>query len=179
MNINVIELQTAFATVINTLTSTRVIWSDQNSNTPNGDYIALKLTSFGLNTGLDFYSKPNDSEIMQTQGDRVVTLSLTCTSHNAMQILLQLVDKLQSPNNIELLDDNKIVYINIESDLLDITTNINNSFETRAFVGLTFRISKNYSSNGEEEMKVVRVITLEGELDGKLVPEEFVIDTVI
>ena len=55
MSINIVGLKTALATVINTLTSKKVIWSDQNAPTPDGDYIAMKISSVRFVGGTDYY----------------------------------------------------------------------------------------------------------------------------
>ena len=87
MSINIVGLKTALATVINTLTSKKVIWSDQNAPTPDGDYIAMKISSVRFVGGTDYYSKPNAGELSKTQGDREIVLSLTCVSEDGMGIL--------------------------------------------------------------------------------------------
>lgn len=165
MAINVLGLKTALAGVINNLTSEKVLWSDQNAPTPSGDYIAMKITSIRFLGGTDYYSKPNGSELSQTQGDREILLSLICVSEDGMEILLDLINKLESPSNADLLLENKFAYVGIESDPVDVTTTINESFETRTALELIFRISKNYSSLSEESVPVVNSIGINGDVD--------------
>jgi hypothetical protein len=165
MSINIVELKTALATVINTLTSKKVIWSDQNAPTPNGDYIAMKISSIRFIGGTDYYSKPNVDELSKTQGDREIVLSLTCVSQDGMGILLELINKLELPSNLDLLCQNKLVYVNIEIDPVDITTTINKSFETRSVAELIFRISKNYSSHTEDSVPIVNSIGISGDVN--------------
>ena len=83
-----------------------------------------------------------------------------------MGILLELINKLELPSNLDLLCQNKLAYVNIESDPVDITTTINKSFETRSVAELIFRISKNYSSYTKDSVQVVNSIEISGELGG-------------
>jgi len=176
MSMNIIELKTSFAQIINNLTNKKVIWSDQNAPTPDGDYIAMKISSIRFIGATDYYSKPDENETIKTQGDREIVLSLTCVSEDAMGILLELINKLELPNNFNLLFQNKIVYVNIESDPVDITTNINKSFETRSFVELIFRISKNYSLEQEYSLPKVNSIGITGETSSSSQDDPFVIE---
>jgi len=166
MSINILGLKTSLATVINTLTNKKVKWADQNSPVPNGDYIDMKISSVRFLGGTDYYSKPNADGLIQTQGDRELVLSLICISEDAMGILLDLIDKLELPNNFDLLFENKLSYVNIESDPVDITITVNKSFETRSAVDLVFRISKNYSSDTQISVPVVNSIGILGEVEG-------------
>lgn len=176
MSINIVRLKTALATVINTLTNKKVIWSDQNAPTPNGDYIAMKISSVRFVGGTDYYSKPNAGELSKTQGDREIVLSLTCVSEDGMDILLELINKLELPSNLNLLFQNKLAYVNIESGPLDITTIINKSFETRSVAELIFRISKNYSSNTEDSVPIVNSIGILGKVKGDQQENPFIIE---
>ena len=164
MSIDTRSLKISFANIINTLTNQKVIWSDQNAPTPSGDYIAMKISDFRKTGGIDYYSKPDANGVFQTQGNREVLLSLTCISENCMDILLNLIDELELPNNSNLLFKNKIAYVNIESGVRDVTTEINRSFETRSVVELLFRISKNYSSSSESTIPIITSVGLSGEI---------------
>jgi hypothetical protein len=179
MSINIVGLKTALATVINTLTSKKVIWSDQNAPRPEGDYIAMKISSVRFVGGTDYYSKPNAGELSKTQGDREIVLSLTCVSENGMGILLELINKLELPSNLDLLCQNKLAYVNIESDPVDITTTINKSFETRSVAELIFRISKNYSSDTEDSVSIVNSIGISGGVDGDQQEDPFTIEMTV
>jgi len=149
MSINFIDLKTNIATVITTLTSKPVIWSDQNAPTPNGDYIVLKIPTVRNPGGTDWESKPNATEEIETQGDREVILSLIAVGETGMDILTNLDSSLNLSSNLELLCQNKLAYVGLESEATDITTIIGNSFETRAAAEIIFRISKNYSAAGD------------------------------
>jgi hypothetical protein len=173
---NILGLKTALATIINTLTSKKVIWSDQNAPTPNGDYIVMKISSMRKIGGTDYYSKPNANELIKTQGDREIVLTLTCISKDAMQILLELINKLELPNNLDLLFQNKLVYVNIESDPVDVTTEINKSFETRAVTELIFRVSKNYSSVTEVNIPIVKSIGISSEVNSDQQKDPFTME---
>lgn len=179
MSINIVGLKTALATIVNTLTSKKVIWSDQNAPGPNGDYISMKISSVRFVGGTDYYSKPNVDGLIQTQGDRELVLSLICISEDAMGILLDLIDKLELPNNFDLLFENKLAYVNIESDPVDITITINKSFETRSAVDLVFRISKNYSSDTQISVPVVNSIGILGEVEGDQQESPFTIEMAV
>jgi len=179
MSINIVELKTALATVINVLTSKKVIWLGQNAPDPDGDHIAMKISSVRFIGGTDYYSKPNTGELSKTQGDREIVLSLTCVSEDAMEILLELINKLELPSNLSLLCQNKLAYVNIESDPVDITTTINESFETRSVAELIFRISKNYSSNTEDNVPAINSIGISGNVDSDQQKDPFIIETVV
>ena len=179
MSINIVGLKTALATVINTLTSKKVIWSDQNAPTPDGDYIAMKISSVRFVGGTDYYSKPNAGELSKTQGDREIILSLIAVSETSLEILLNLVDKLNLYSNLELLCQNKVAYVGLESEPVDITTIINNSFESRSSAEMVFRISKNYSSATEDAVAAVTSIGIAGEVDGDQVKDPFAINITV
>lgn len=173
------ELKSELATIINTLTSKKIIWSDQNAPTPNGDYIAMKISSIRFLGGTDYYSKPDSNELSKTQGDREIVLSLTCISEDGMGILLELINKLELASNLDLLCQSKIAYVSIESDPIDVTTTINNNFETRCVLQLIFRISKNYSSATEDNIKAINSIEISGEANGKQQSNPFNIEMTI
>ena len=179
MSINIIELKTSFAQIINNLTNKKVIWSDQNAPTPDGDYIAMKISSIRFIGATDYYSKPDENETIKTQGDREIVLSLTCVSEDGMGILLELINKLELPSNLDLLCQNKLAYVNIESDPVDITTTINKSFETRSVAELIFRISKNYSSDTEDSVPIVNSIRISGGVDGDQQEDPFTIEMTV
>lgn len=166
MSINYIGLKTAIVEVIKQLTNQTVIWSNQNANTPSGDYLALKLSSLRKDGGLDWEGKPDANGISQTQGDRDVVLSVISVSKDSMQILTDLIDKIELSKNLELLTSKKLAYIGLDGDIVDITTEINNSFETRAVVELLFRISKNYSTNTANTVEIVKSVGIDGQLTG-------------
>lgn len=179
MSINLIQLKSSLALVINTLTNKKVVWSNQNAPTPEGDFIAMKITSIRFIGGTDYYSKPSAGELVKTQGDREVVLSLTCISEDGMEVLLELINKLELPSNLDLLSQNKLAFVNIESDPTDVTTDINKSFETRSVVELIFRISKNYSSNTEDSLPIVNSIGISGEVGGDQQENPFTIEETI
>lgn len=166
MSINYIGLKTAIVQLIKELTNQNVIWSNQNANTPSGDYLALKLSSLRKDGGLDWEGKPDINGISQTQGDRDVVLSVISVSKDSMQILTDLIDKIELSKNLELLTSKKLAYIGLDGGIVDITTEINNSFETRAVVELLFRISKNYSTNTANTVEIVESVGINGELTG-------------
>lgn len=170
MSINIKSLKTAIAAVIKTLSTKDVIWANQNSNTPDGEFLSLKISSTRFIGFSDWQGSPElqEDETFQTptQGDREIVLSIQCISQNSMEILLDLVDKLNLNSQLELLASKKIAYIGMDGDIADITVQINNSFETRAAVDLVFRISKNYSSVTDNETEIVESVELSGELDG-------------
>lgn len=173
------SLRTNLATVINTITGEKVIWSNQNSNTPSGDFILLKITSMRFVGFTDWQSKPNADEKTQTQGDREIVLSIQSISENAMGILLDLLDKLNLNSNIDLLSTNKIAFVDVEGGVNDITTQVGSSFESRAAVDLVFRISKNYSSATEDDTAIVQSIGIGGELTNNALPDPVEIDVVV
>jgi len=179
MSINTLGLKTALATIINTLTTKAVIWGDQNAPTPNGDYIVLKISSIRVLGATDYESKPDGDEVATTQGDREVLLSLIAVSETSLEILLNLVDKLNLYSNLELLCQNKVAYVGLESEPVDITTIINNSFESRSSAEMVFRISKNYSSATEDAVAAVTSIGIAGEVDGDQVEDPFAINITV
>ena len=65
-----------------------------------------------------------------------------------------------------MLTSKKLAYIGLDGDIVDITTEINNSFETRAVVELLFRISKNYSTNTANTVEIVESVGIDGQLTG-------------
>lgn len=164
MAINYILLKTSIVEVIKELTGQIVIWSNQNSNTPSGDFLILKISSVRKN-GNDWEGKPNFLGISETQGDREIVLSIISVSVNSMQILTDLIDKIELNKNSELLTSKKLAYVGLDGDIVDIATQINNSFESRASTELIFRISKNYSSNTENEIEIVESAKINGELN--------------
>jgi hypothetical protein len=139
----------------------------------------MKISSVRFVGGTDYYSKPNAGELSKTQGDREIVLSLTCVSEDGMGILLELINKLELPSNLNLLCQNKLAYVNIESDPVDITTTINKSFETRSVAELIFRISKNYSSDTEDSVPIVNSIGISGDVDGDQQEDPFTIEMTV
>lgn len=160
------NLQIALAQVIKQLTSKAVIWSNQNANTPDGDYLALRISSMRFIGGTDYESKPDEDGVAITQGDRELVLSIQAISQNAMEILLDLVNKLNLNSNLALLSSKRLAYVGLDGGINDITVQIDKSFETRAVVELIFRISKNYSSATEDEVDIVESVGINGELSG-------------
>jgi hypothetical protein len=173
------SLRTNLATVLNTITGKKIVWSNQNANTPSGDFVLLKITSMRFVGFTDWQGKPDASEKTQTQGDREIVLSIQAISENAMGILLDLLDKLNLNSNIDLLSTNKIAFVNVEGGVNDITTQVGHSFESRAAVDLVFRISKNYSSATEDDTAVVQSIGIGGELDGNVLPDPVELSIVV
>lgn len=179
MAINYVALKTAIAEVIKTLTDQTVIWSNQNANTPSGDFLTMKLSSLRKNGGNDWEGKPDSLGISKTQGDREIVLSVISVSVNSMQILADLIDKIELSKNLELLTSKKLAYVGLDGDIVDITTQINNSFETRAVAELIFRISKNYSTDTENEVEIVESVGITGELTGNGLVDPVEVDSVI
>ena len=179
MAINYVALKTAIAEVIKSLTDQTVIWSNQNANTPSGDYLAMKLSSVRKLGGNDWEGKPNSLGIAETQGDREIVLSVISVSVNSMQILADLIDKIELSKNLELLTSKKLAYVGLDGDIVDITTQINNSFETRAVVELIFRISKNYSTDTENVVEIVESVGITGELTGNGLVDPVEVDLII
>lgn len=183
MSINVKSLKTAIAAVIKELTTKNVIWANQNSNTPDGEFLSLKISSTRFIGFTDWTGSPEEQEDQTfqtpTQGDREIVLSIQCISQNSMEILLDLVDKLNLNSYLELLASKKIAYIGMDGDIADITVQINNSFETRAAVDLVFRISKNYSSATDNETGIVESVEIAGELDGNGLETPVEIDLIV
>jgi len=183
MSINIKSLKTAIAAVIKTLSTKDVIWANQNSNTPDGEFLSLKISSTRFIGFSDWQGSPElqEDETFQvpTQGDREIVLSIQCISQNSMEILLDLVDKLNLTSQLELLASKKIAYIGMDGDIADITVQINNSFETRAAVDLVFRISKNYSSVTDNETEIVESVEIQGELDGNGLEDPVEIDLTV
>lgn len=179
MTINYVGLKTAIVEVIKELTNQTVIWSNQNANTPTGDYLALKLSSLRKGGGLDWEGKPNSEGVSETQGDRDVVLSVISVSKDSMQILADLIDKIELSKNLELLTSKKLAYVGLDGDIVDITTQINNSFETRAVVELLFRISKNYSTDTENVVEIVESVGISGELTGNGLVDPVEVDLIV
>jgi hypothetical protein len=163
MAVNLKDLRTAIYEVITTLTGQEVIWQNQNAPTPAGDFIILKITSLQMQ-GNDWQSSPIDC-IVETQGDREVVLGIIAVSQDAMGILLELENKLELYSTLELMTNAKMAYVGRDGDIIDITTEINGSFESRASVDLRFRISKNYSSPTRDSIKSVEGIGYEGSFE--------------
>lgn len=183
MSINLKSLKTAIAEVVNTLTTKKVIWQNQNSNTPSGEFLALKISSTRFVGFTDWQGAPEIQEdetySVPTQGDREIVLSIQCISQNSMEILLDLVDKLNLNSSLELLASKKLAYLGMDGDIADITVQINNSFETRAAVDLVFRISKNYSSDTANETGIIESVEISGELDGNGLEDPVEIDLTV
>lgn len=185
MTVNVKSLKINLATIIKTLTGKNVIWMNQNSNTPAGEFLMLKISSMRMVGFTDYYSKPqiksieDDTYMVDTQGDRELILSIQCISENSMEILLDLVNKLNLNNNLSLLSSKKIAFVDLEGDISDISTMINNSFESRATVDLIFRISKNYSTATDNEIEIVESIGIQGTLDNNGVLDPVAVDLTV
>jgi hypothetical protein len=170
--INIKSLKINTATIIKQLSGLNVIWSNQNANTPAGDFILLKISSFRIIGSTDYESNPiladqllNKYKIT-TAGDREFVLSLQCISENSFEILLDLINELRLNKNLEILSEKKLVFVGQEGSVADITTMINGAFENRASVDLIFRISKNYSSEDSYEVEIINKIDINAEITG-------------
>jgi len=172
------SLKTNIATVINTLTGESVIWSNQNAPTPSGDYIILKISTVRNLGGTDWEGAPDSNENIQTQGDREIVLSLIAVSEDGMDILTNLDISLNLSSNLDLLCQNKLAYVGLESDVADITVDIDNSFETRAAFEMIFRVSKNYSASGNS-LPAVESISIGGDVQGENSTDPFSIDLIV
>lgn len=173
------NLQIAIAQVIKQLTSKTVFWSNQNANTPDGDYLALRISSMRFVGATDYESKPDEDGKATTQGDREIVLSIQAISQSAMEILLDLVNKLNLNSNLALLSSKRLAYVGLDGAINDITVQIDKSFETRATVELIFRISKNYSSATEDELDIVESVETSGELSGNGLVDPVEIDLTV
>lgn len=176
--INIKELKINLAKSIKDLTNQNVIWSNQNANTPDGDFILLKISSIRIIGALETQSAPvliDNQYFIKTFGDVEIVLSVQCISENSFDILLYFLNKLRLNLTSEIFDEKKIVFVGQEGDIIDITTTINGSFENRASVDLLFRISKNYSSEDKYSVGIVEKIGIDASLDGnaKNTPIEF------
>lgn len=178
MSINFVDLKTNIASVIVALASVPVIWANQNAPTPNGDYIVLKLPTVRNPGGTDWESKPNAAEEAETQGDREAILSLIAVGETGMDILTNLDSSLNLSSNLELLCQNKLAYVGLESEATDITTIIGNSFETRAASEMIFRISKNYSAAGDT-IPATASIGIDGAVEGENSADPFPIELTV
>lgn len=161
MAVNLSELRTAIYTIINTLTGQETVWQNQNAPTPNGDYILLKTTGF-IKIGNDWQGNYQECS-SETQGDREFVLNIIAVSKEAEGILLDLIDKLELQSTLEFLTIAKMSYIDQDGSIIPLTTEINGSFETRAAVDLRFRISKNYSFDTKDNIKIVQAIQYAGD----------------
>jgi hypothetical protein len=185
MPVDVKSLKVNVAAAIKTLTGKNVAWMNQNSNTPAGDFLFLKISSFRMVGFTDYESKPylkpetEDTYITDTQGDREFVLSIQAISVNSMEILLDLVNKLNLNFGLSILKSKKLAYVDMDGDIADITTMINGNFENRASVDLIFRISKNYSSANEIETGIVESVGIQGELDGNGLEDPVEIDLTV
>lgn len=164
MAVNLTELRAAIYTVITTLTGKAAIWQNQNAPTPAGDFIILKITSLRM-IGNDWQGAPDINELAQTQGDREVVLGIIAVSKDSMGILLELENKLELQSTLDLMNVAKMAYVGKDGDIIDITTEINGSFENRASVDLRFRISKNYSSDTLDNVAIVESIKYESSFE--------------
>lgn len=162
MAVKLAELRDEFFKLINTLTGEEVIWQNQNAPTPQGDYLLLKITSLQME-GNDWFGSPIDNCLVQTQGEREIVLSVIAVSQDGLEILLDLVDKFELYSTLDLLTAAKMAYVGRDGDIIDFTTQINGSFETRASIDLRFRISKNYSSDTVDSIIPTNSIQYEGE----------------
>jgi hypothetical protein len=108
---------------------------------------------------------------IKTQGDREVVLSVLSVSQNSMEILLDLVNKLNLNLNLKYLSSRKLAYVGLDGDIADITIQINNSFESRASVEMIFRISKNYTSDIDDEIGIIEAVEMSGNFNGNGVEE--------
>lgn len=177
--INYKSLQTNLAALIKTLTNQVIVWSNQNANTPNGDFLAMKITSMKFIGATDWTDKPDETGNAATQGDRELILSIQSISQNAMEILLDLLNKLNLNSTLELLSSKKLAYVGLDGDIADITVQINNSFETRATGEFVFRISKNYSNDAGDDVEVIESVETQGELDGNALVDPVLIDLIV
>lgn len=181
MSINYKELRTNLIFIVNSLTGEKVIWQNQNSNTPDGEFLSMKITSMRKIGGTDWEGKPVEVDatfFSPTQGDREFILNIQAISQDSMEILLDLIDKLDLNTTIELLNSKKIAYVGLDGDIADITVQIDNSFETRASAELLFRISKNYTANTVNEVEIVESIGIEGEFNNDT-PNPLDIDLIV
>ena len=181
--INFKALRVNLAKLVKELTGNTVIFSNQNANAPYGDFIVLKVSSVRFIGATDWESSPNQNELAETQGDREVVLSIQVISESSMEILLDLVNKLNLNSNLELLTSKKLAYVALDGDISDITVQINNSFENRATVDMVFRISKNYydatAEAGKDNIGIITSVAISGQLDGNGLEDPVEIDLTV
>jgi hypothetical protein len=163
--INFNALKTNIALLITDLTSQVVIWGDQNSSTPTGDFIRIKIDNFSKIGFEDWTGHPDDTGIAPTQGDREIILSIQSISINSMQILAELVGDLELQETLGSLREKKLVYVNQEGDITDITTKIGDRFESRAVLNLRFRISRNYTVDNGDNTNYVKTVEIKSKVD--------------
>lgn len=158
-------LKTNLFDLIEDLTSEVIVWGDQNSSTPTGDFIRLKIDNLSKIGFEDWTGRPDDTGIAPTQGDREIILSVKSISINAMQILTELVGKLELQENLQSLREKKLVYVNQEGNITDITTKIADRFESRAAVDLRFRISRNYTVDNGDNTNYIKTVEIKSKVD--------------
>jgi len=163
MAINFLDLKKSLSTIIRTITNLPFIWSDQNAPTPSGAHLFGKITTIRRIGSTDYESPPDENEVAISQGDRELVLSLMAISKDAMEILTTLDDKMLSAVYQDILTNNNIVYVTLESSPIDITTTIEGSFETRANAEFLFRISKNYGNINEVTIPAIQSVGMIGE----------------
>jgi len=159
-------LQDNLAEVINTLTGELCVWANQNAPTPDNDCIILKIDSIAFTGGTDYQSQPNNLGEYDTHGERELLLSITSMSDNSLQILLDLIESLQLELAQTLLCEKKIALGRIESQPLDITTQIGKDFEAKAIMTILFKISKNYFDDAVKIIDIVESVEISGVADG-------------
>ena len=163
--INFSALETNLLDLIGNLTGEYTIWGSRNGSMPKGDFIRVKIDNLSKIGFEDWTGRPDDTGIAPTQGDREITLSVQSISINAMQILAELVSKLELQENLQSLKEKKLVYVNQEGDITDLTTKIGGRFESKAVVGLRFRISKNYTVDNGDNTNYIKTVEIKSKVD--------------
>tara|TARA_R110000868_G_scaffold156005_5_gene382686 strand:+ start:67 stop:582 length:516 start_codon:yes stop_codon:yes gene_type:complete len=163
--INFLDLQKDIRDVIVALTGLNVIWSEENGNTPSGDFVLLKINSLDKLYYQDYSGYYNNTlGKAKTQGNREFVLSVQCISKNSMGILAELISQFDLQENYELLG--KLVFVTKDGDINDITTKIDDRFEHRSAVDLRFRISKNYTQDLGDNVSYIETVQIESNING-------------
>lgn len=166
MAINFTDLRTNLFQSIKGLTNLKCYWQQQNAPAFVGDHLALKISTIDSVVGTDYVSKPDENGAVHTAGYREFILNVIAVSPEAMGELINLEIKLNEPFNLNFLNDKGIVFVDAETPPIDITIMRDKNYETRAYMELRFRISKNYCDPAVNTIDIIESAKIDGILTG-------------
>lgn len=143
--LDIVAIQKTIYDWVSTTTGLTTIWLDPNAPRPPKPYIAMRISNFEM-IAQDYVSAPDDLGNIALIGNREFTLEVDYYGINSLGIMDNLRTSLQQHNTRASLELGGLVYVN-STAITDLTALLDNQYERRYMVEITFRMSNQMTSD--------------------------------
>jgi hypothetical protein len=149
--INIRTIENAISALFSTLSSIAVVWAQQDAPQPVRPYIMLNSDKLGKGDTIDFEVLPNVNGERTLYGNREFMIKTSCFGSplvNAMQTLENLVTLLQTADNLMILRNADIIFLE-NDDVVDAAFPESAHYVDSARVNIYFRSSTSHTYGGD------------------------------